>query len=302
MKSNVNIYAHNPFYKFQFAQSSIVQLEKTRSTQQAQIHTLQSQVQSLEVTVQTLGQFISNLADSNHSIDLPGEIRRICQQIEIQARSRKAPVFVDRKIGKSVSVNAQLGFPLKVLEEMNECSPDLSTSPKSKTPFFENTYQKIRQQQQQQQMRPNRLVDLTPTIVQPTGLSPSSDMRLPEYVEKAIQSMSSPKQSDSGIATPVSPPSSVLSLSPPSLRLLQPPQGVEAAAVPESPTSDEYINVMHPLGNCEDVHFSFNGTTTQLKSFRSTHSQNVTRSAANVVKTDAENNSSSATNVRNGRS
>lgn len=270
-------------------------MEKTRSTQQAQIHALQSQVQSLEVTVQTLGQFVSNLAETNHTIDLPGEIRRICQQVEIQARSRKAPVFVDRKIGKSVSVNAQLGFPLKVLEEMNECS-DLSTSPKAKTPFFENTYQKIRQQQQ---TRPNRLVDLTPTIVQPTRLSPSSEMRLPEYVEKAIQSMASPKQSDSGIATPVSPPSSALSLSPPSLRLLQPPQGVESVAMPESPTSVDYINVMHPLGNCEDVNFSFNGTTTQLKSFRSTHSHNVSRSSANE---SGSEHSSSATSARNGRS
>lgn len=274
-----------------------MQLEKTRLTQQAQIHALQSQVQSLEVTVQTLGQFVSNLADRNHTIDLPGEIRRICQQVEIQARSRKAPVFVDRKIGKSVSVNSQLGFPLKVLEEMNECSGD-STSPKGKTPFFENTYQMIRQQQQ---TRPNRLVDLTPTLVHPTILSPSSEMRLPEYVEKAIQSMSSPKQSDSGIATPVSPPSSV-SLSPPSLRLLQPPQGVLSATMPESPTSVDYINVMHPLGNCEDVNFSFNGTTTQLKSFRPTHSHHVTRSATNVADNGSTEINSSTTNVRNGRS
>lgn len=251
------------------------------------------------MTVQTLGQFVSDLADRNHNIDLPGDIRRICQQVEIQARSRKAPVFVDRKIGKSVSVNAQLGFPLKVLEEMNECSPDSSTSPKGKTPFFENTYQMIRQQQQ---TRPNRLVDLTPSVVHPAArLSPSAEMRLPEYVEKAIQSMSSPKQSDSGIATPVSPPSSVLSLSPPSLRLLQPPQGVEVATMPESPTSVEYINVMHPLGNCEDVNFSFNGTTTQLKSFRPTHSHHVTRSAANVVDGGVENGTST-TSARNGRS
>lgn len=248
-------------------------------------------MQSLEVTVNTLGQFVTNLTDRNHSIDLPGDIRRICQQIETQARSRKTPVFVERKIGKSVSVNAQLGFPLKVLEEMSEIS-ESPTSAKGKTPFFENTYQKIRQQQQ---TRPNRLVDLTPTLVQPTVLSPTADMRLPDYVEKAIESMSSPKLTDSGIATPVSPPAS---LSPSSMRTLKPSSAAtEPAVMPESPSID-YGAAMHPLGNCEDVNFSFNGTTTQLKSFRPTHSHHVSRSTANGNGPDG----SSTASASNGRS
>lgn len=238
-----------------------------------------------------------------------------------------------------MSVNSQLGFPLKVLEEMNEnpahsaaaaaaiasaaaptaaeTSPQ-ATRPAGKTPFFENTYQKIRQQQQ---ARPQRLFDngaalstAHNTTLPSNGTVNSSataaapgapattnatlpDIRLPEYVERAIESMSTGRQMavDSGISTPVSPPLSIgsalvspASLSPSAQRLQQQHQqrinnsssiAVPASSVvPESPSpspSTDHSTLTtanaHPLSNCEDVHFTFNGTTTQLKTLRSTY-------------------------------
>lgn len=317
----------------QFAQSSIVQLETTRTSQQAQIQTLHSQVLSLDVTVAALGQFVAQLAERHPQLELPGEIRRICHQVVAEAaqqqQRKKLPIFVERKIGKSMSVNAQLGFPLKVLEEMNEMpsSPQhqphgpvtatAATSSSSsdaspvrasvakpttgKTPFFENTYQKIRQQQQ---ARPQRLLDAAPTPVASVPSLPSTtngihptpaEMRLPEYVERAIESMTSPRQVDSGISTPVSPPLSTASSS---LALLSPVLSPTVAHRPQvqMPSSASRISMpatghvpespspigngapqqppqlaQHPLSNCEDVHFTFNGTTTQLKTFRPVH-------------------------------
>lgn len=60
------------------------------------------------------------------------------QQLDDLDRQRRKPIFTERKIGKSVSVNSHLGFPLKVLEELTE--RDELGSPqkqkKEKTPFL----------------------------------------------------------------------------------------------------------------------------------------------------------------------
>lgn len=238
-------------------------MEKTRTAQQTEIQTLQSQIQSLQLTVNTLGSFMSQLVDTNHNIDMPGDIRRMVQQISdnMAAATRKKPIFLDRRIGKSMSVNAQLGFPLKVLEELNESSEGVS-SPKAtagKSSFFENTYEHIRQQNK---VRPNRLVD---------SVSSSIDMKLPEHVEKAIESMAHGKKqksmqplTDSGISTPISPPN---------LGLMMPPiVETKAMTTPANIAVEEptHFSEMHPLSNCEDVNFKFNGTT-QLKSLRPLH-------------------------------
>lgn len=205
---------------------------------------------------------MSQLVDTNHNIDMPGDIRRMVQQISenMAAAARKKPMFVDRRIGKSMSVNAQLGFPLKVLEELNESSDGVS-SPRAatgKSSFFENTYEHIRQQNK---IRPNRLID---------SVASGIDMKLPEHVEKAIESMAHGKKqksmqtlTDSGISTPISPPN---------LGLMMPTVAEAKTATTtivavEEPT---HFSEMHPLSNCEDVNFKFNGTT-QLKSLRPLH-------------------------------
>lgn len=242
----------------QFAQSSIAQLEKTRAAQQTEIQHLQSQIQGLQVTVNTLGSFMCQLIDADQNIEMPGDIRRMVHHINQNiVATRKKPIFVDRRIGKSVSVNAQLGFPLKVLEEMNE-SPDGSpknhaaVTAKGSSSFFENTFQQIREQHR---IRPTRLLEA----------SNGADIKLPDHVEKAIENMAAKKQQkeqqqqdvvapDSGIATPMSPPT------------------VVSTATNVAPITIEqtHFSEMHPLSSCEDVNFTFNGTT-QLKQIRPIH-------------------------------
>ncbi|XP_004519518.1 TBC1 domain family member 4 isoform X3 [Ceratitis capitata] len=237
--------------QLQFAQSSIAQLEKTRSSQQTQITSLQTQVQSLELTIQTLGHFVAQLAEQNIDLELPGDVRRILQQLEDLERQRRRPHFTERKIGKSVSVNSHLGFPLKVLEELNEKEEHGSPQKKKeKTPFFEHTYEQLRQQrsaqqqqqqqqqqsaqtsptttqqqrklitsasssldenhyqtqtqqQQQQQQRPNRLLDSPDKQTKPT------ELKLPDQMEQQFGGVNirSPNEVDSGVGTPLSPPS-----------------------------------------------------------------------------------------------
>lgn len=233
---------HNLETQLQIAETSIGQLEKTRMAQQNQVHSLQSQVQSLEVTVETLGQFLTNLIDNRHDIELPGEIRRIVQQINNVEQRKKQPLMGEKKMGKSLSVNSHLG--LRVLEELNE---SLESPSKKKSQFFGNTYEQIRQQKAG--MKLNKLEsDIK-----------RDEMKLPDFVEKAINNMTSPIEVDSGVGTPISPTQSIIitNASP------SPPEKVENLVG---------IEEMHPFSSCGDVNFKFNGTT-QLKSIRPVHNR-----------------------------
>ncbi|XP_044313313.1 TBC1 domain family member 4 isoform X3 [Drosophila rhopaloa] len=301
--------------QLQFAQSSIAQLETTRSSQQAQITTLQSQVQSLELTIQTLGRYVGQLVDHNPDLELPNEVRRMLQQLDDLERQRRKPIFTERKIGKSISVNSHLGFPLKVLEELTE--RDEHGSPqkqkKEKTPFFEQ----LRQQQQQHRLngqssnasesvsptppsRPNRLLDnASARTVMQVKLD---ELKLPEHVDKFVANIKSPLEVDSGVGTPLSPPSTASNSSggsifsrmgyrttPPALSPLAQRQsyGVAITTAPSPhqmeevppattmasmPREDvEEPQAMHPLSMVGgDVNVRFKGTT-QLKSIRPVH-------------------------------
>ncbi|XP_034665464.1 TBC1 domain family member 4 isoform X2 [Drosophila subobscura] len=314
--------------QLQFAQSSIAQLETTRSSQQSQISSLQSQVQSLELTIQTLGRYVGQLVEHNPDLELPNEVRRMLQQLDDLERQRRRPIFADRKIGKSISVNSHLGFQLKVLEELTE--RDEHGSPqklkKEKTPFFEQ----LRQQQQQLHRmngqssngpagepvptvavavapaptppsRPNRLLDnASARTVMQTKLD---ELKLPEHVDKFVANIKSPLEVDSGVGTPLSPPSTASNSSggsifsrmgykttPPALSPLatrqtygssvvaittapapgpmeQVPPATSIAAMPQQ----EEEQAMHPLSMVGgDVNVRFKGTT-QLKSIRPVH-------------------------------
>ncbi|XP_017847705.1 TBC1 domain family member 4 isoform X2 [Drosophila busckii] len=220
--------------QLQFAQSSIAQLETTRSSQQTQISTLQSQVQTLELTIQTLGRYIGQLVEVNPDLELPSEVRRMLQQLDDLDRQRRKPIFAERKIGKSISVNSHLGFPLKVLEELSE--RDEPGSPqkqkKEKTPFFEQLRHQQQQHHHQQQQRsqsigqpelaqtatptppptrPNRLLDsASARSVMQTKLD---ELKLPEHVDKFVANIKSPLEVDSGVGTPLSPPSTSSNIS-----------------------------------------------------------------------------------------
>lgn len=130
------------------AQNQIQEFERSRLTQQKQMQVFQSQIQSLEVTIDVLGHFILDLADTRHDIEYPGEILQIIQQLS-QVDQRKKPKNFEKKlIYKSKSVNSNLGFPLRVLEELNEgIEKDsiLAPAKESSIKFFDRTYEKSRQ-------------------------------------------------------------------------------------------------------------------------------------------------------------
>lgn len=232
--------------QLQIAQSSIAQLEKTRFTQQNQIQSLQSQVQSLEVTVETIGQFINELIDTRHDMEFPGDIRRIAQQIQ-NADQRKKGQFVERKICKSLSMTNHLGSMLKVLEEGNEAehSPKLRNK---KMPFFENTFEQIRHQKSA--MRLNTATTQSEGIL----LTPTSPLAYGlETPDVAVLSESrTPKEIDSGIATPLSPPQ----LSPANAK-----KRGDDGCTKENVVREDVNDQSHPLSECNEVNFRFSGTT-----------------------------------------
>lgn len=224
--------------QLQLAQSSITQLEKIKKSQDGQIQNLNIQIQTMENTVQVLGQFLNNLVDKRPDIELPGDIRRIIQSMDNIATARRMPIFVERKIGKSMSVNSHLGFPLKALEELNETlDRDSTQSPmKKKSQFFESTYEQIRQQKNGMRLKK---LDGNETNNNDKGVSPSTD-------------------NDSGVDTPLTPSTNAIVISNPENlndTIKMPPP----AAPIQTPE-----NLYHPLGNL-DVNIKFNGTT-QLKS------------------------------------
>lgn len=246
-----------PFFPhFQFAESSIAQLEKTRSSQQTQIQSLQMQVQSLETSVETLGQFMLNLFETNSDIEIPGDVRRIVQQIGHLDSQRKQPIFIERKIGKSMSVNGQLGFPLKVLEELNETTEkENHKSPiKTKSPFFENTYMQLRKQNSRN--RPNQLdandVNSTKSHLG-NGINNNNSVDSIKSIASDVEKKND-SGLDSGIATPLSPKENTIT------NIIE--------TIPSADTTS--LGLHHPFGNCEDVNFKYNGTT-QLKSLRPLH-------------------------------
>lgn len=123
--------------QLQIAESNIERLENIRHTQQQEVQSMQIQMHSLEVTIQTLGNYLTSLSTHRTDVDIPTDIRRLMQQLEYQhsqqrqQQMKRRPVFLERKIGKSVSVNNSMGmsFNLKVLVEQNE--NDHVTSPTS---------------------------------------------------------------------------------------------------------------------------------------------------------------------------
>lgn len=220
--------------QLQIAQSSIAQLEKTRFTQQTQIQSLQSQVQSLEVTVETIGQFINQLIDTRHDIEFPGAIRRIAAQIQ-NAETRKRG-GAERKICKSLSMTSHLGGMLKVLEEETLAEQHQSPAKKGNNskkvamPLFDDPFEQMRHQKSVMRLNTyDGVMSVAPDLVaERNGRTPNKE------------------NSDSGIATPLS------------------PNVKENLGEQQQQQQDN--GQSHPFSECNDVNFRFSGTTTQLKS------------------------------------
>lgn len=238
----------------QFSESSITQLEKTRSSQQTQIQSLQMQVQNLETTVETLGQFMLQLIEKNNEIEIsmPGDVQRILQKIGNQNALRKKPIFMERKIGKSMSMNAQLGFPTKILEELEHTENN-----KPKSTFFENTYIQLRKQSLRNRQNLETKIDSTSDEnIPPPSTGSSKTNGDTFHTENSIKVIRNNDGLDSGIATPLSPKdNSITSI---------------VETIPSGKNSIDQLSAdTHPFGNCEDVNFKY--SSTQLKSLRPIH-------------------------------
>lgn len=213
------------------------------------------QVQNLETTVETLGQFMLQLVEKNSEIEetLPSDVQRILQQLGNQNAQRRKPIFLERKIGKSMSMNAQLGFPTKIVEELEG-----QESSKPKSTFFENTYNQLRKQS----------IRNRPNLTDVTKIESATDENVPPQLADKTNGDSMNSESilkvtarnndglDSGIATPLSPKeNSITSI---------------VETIPSGKNSIEQIAAdSHPFGNCEDINFKY--SSTQLKSLRPLH-------------------------------
>ncbi|XP_035891064.1 TBC1 domain family member 1 isoform X2 [Anopheles stephensi] len=240
--------------QLQFSQSNMMQLEKQRLCQQDQIQSLQTQVQTLENTVHTLVRFIEQTVDARSDAVLPNDVCRIVQQVQElqqqqqQQQKKRSPIFVDRKIGKSISFNSNLGLALNVLEEATE--PDGPGTPtKKKQPYFQNSFTQIRQQQQRTSLWLHKLDECNSTTSPEHGVGSSVTGSTGGLSSASMKALSG-NSDDSGIATPISPQLHAPSTTP---------------MVAESRPLVPFEN--HPLSSCGDVAVQYNGTT-QLKSLK----------------------------------
>lgn len=240
-------------------------MEKTRSSQQTQIQSLQMQVQNFETTVETLGQFMLQLMEKNCDIEesMPSDVQRILQQIGNLNSQRKKPIFIERKIGKSMSMNAQLGFPSKIMEELEGYDSNKNhDSGKPKSAFFENTYNQLRKQSIRN--RPSFAEVKTestsdeniPPTTNDTSKTMNGDLVNGDNILKAA--IRNNDGLDSGIATPLSPKENSITSIVETI-----PSGKN------SMTIDQIAIDSHPFGNCEDINFKY--SSTQLKSLRPLH-------------------------------
>jgi TBC1 domain-containing protein 4 len=82
---------------------------------------LESQVRSLEVSVATMGHFIASLAETNSSIEIPGEIRRVVAQLSVAERRRS---IAGQSLIKSPKPETplQMAVPLIISEDSSRCN------------------------------------------------------------------------------------------------------------------------------------------------------------------------------------
>lgn len=231
--------------QLQMAESNIERLENIRHTQQQETQAMQIQIQSLETTIQTLGDYLTSLSIHRTDIDIPSDIRRLLQQLEYQhnqqrqQQMKRRPIFLDRKIGKSVSVNNLGMMNLKVLVEQNELDHTLQTPPSAVTPTTP----------------PSAVTPTTPpSAVTPTTPETPSSAQPPKkkYFEKAFEQIKQHQTVKSN--------SRILSRNSPERARFVEHAAIDEDVEPESPM----VISDHPLSSCSEVNFQFN--TMQLKS------------------------------------
>lgn len=291
--------------QLELAEAKLKEYDKIRHSNQNQLQAAQAQVNGLEVTIDVLGQFISDLMDIRHDIEYPGEVRRIIQQFN-QVAQNKTPKLLDRKIGKSKSINAHTGFPLRVLEELNEnLDKDIPTknanqitkqssnkSVKHQNTLKSNSTAKLIPKEELKVLRKSSSVneeDLNFTKtnfnneIQNSKLTDVKPMNQKPELEAIISENSTKPDIDYEVNSDKLNARKEI----PSNEKTNPPSPYENVTV--SANEEEYKDNMHPLSNCEDINFNFKGTT-QLKSIRPIHSRTSSTSSLRSLADEFDKN------------
>jgi len=288
---------------FQIATSNIQRLETSRAHQQAAMARLESQVRSLEVSVATMGHFIASLAETNSSVEIPGDIRRVVAQLSVAERrsstaaqsllkspkqetllQKATPLKIDEEtshcnIGnvRTNSVGSEISTKMKGSEEKSRempyplksalSSPNLTTKLSGMSSFFANTHNQIKQQKL-------NVANSVTEVIHNGKTSAGADNT------KHIQ-LSDAASYEKSISIPLAAPHSKLKSSQSSLELVCSSNEHKNIETPECNISDSR-NVMltsptgashiHPLDTCSDVHFTYGGTT-KLKTIRPLRAQ-----------------------------
>lgn len=299
---------------FQIATSNIQRLETSRAHQQAAMARLESQVRSLEVSVATMGHFIASLAETNSSIEIPGEIRRVVAQLSVAERRSSTAAQSLLKNPKQEAL-LQKAMPLKIDEETYLCnianvrtnslgseiltkmkgseekprempyplksalsSPNLTTKLSGMSSFFANTHNQIKQQKLSVA---NSLTEVTHNGNTSAGADNAKHIQLSDVASY-----------EKSISIPLAAPHSKLKSSQSSLEL---GCGSNKSEINETPecnisksgnvmlTSPMEASHIHPLDTCSDVHFTYGGTT-KLKTIRPLRAQLSRNSSADSIR------------------
>ncbi|XP_014251258.1 TBC1 domain family member 1 isoform X2 [Cimex lectularius] len=92
-------------------------LESSRSNYMQQLNRLEADKKSLENSVNTLGLFISEIVDANRDIQVPKEVLKILQEINITSQRRKSLV------SQMSAPEFLIKDPVKVIKEEDETKP-----------------------------------------------------------------------------------------------------------------------------------------------------------------------------------
>ena len=251
----------------------------------------------------TMGHFIASLAETNSSIEIPGEIRRVVAQLSVAERRSSTPAQSLLKSPKQETL-LQKATPLKIDEEASQCnianlrtnsagseistkmkgseekpretpyplksalsSPNLTTKLSGMSSFFANTHNQIKQQKLNVA---NSLTEGTHNGNTSAGADNNKHIQLSDVARY-----------EKSISIPLSAPHSRLKSSQSSLELGSGSNKIKINETPEcnisesgnvmltSPTGASHI---HPLDTCSDVHFTYGGTT-KLKTIRPLRAQ-----------------------------
>ena len=254
----------------------------------------------------TMGHFIASLAENHPDIEIPGEIRRVVNQLTVAERRTSN---VGQPLLKSMKQeNTLKSAPLKVIDTMGEdayrrvangrtnsagseiklrpgedksretpyplksalSSPNLTTKVSS---FFANTHNQIKQQ---------RL-----NVINTSAEATSNEKK------SAVESSNGTVTTDTSTSVPLADPRSKLKPSHSSFELRGSSSNNKVVETTKcdsndsgnvTPTSPTLVAQIHPLDSCSDVHFTYGGTT-KLKTIRPLKAQLSRNSSMDSIST-----------------